>query len=494
MNCSNNLMNPGQSGSNATVANGFVCQNWGPNTTAANNLLIGTGTGGSTVSTRGFQVSSVNGRAVTGTVVQGNTGIVRILDNDAEYACASVEYGSTYGIQINTAGGGFDLSNNRFIGNTVTVLAGPCGAYAFSDSSATLAAGVNLSQNNNWICRGISGWTPTANVNCAAMRFDGNQYGGSECGGSGQCGYGLEAFDSQGDYFSGDSADIYIWYDGNASWTCTGCTFNKPSTAISGWHFFDYNNGSSSATPASSPFYFIDPTFTGGAAPSSNNLSAWASSNTGSTFSYVIEWTYTVTVTNTSSVPISGATVVLTDANSVQECNGTTNSSGVFSCVVKDTTYQAVSGSYTTPTVNPYVLQISATGFTTYTQSSKTINATLTETKQLSGGTTQAATPVCSPGSGTYSVTQSVTCTDSSSGAVICYTTNGTTPATNGSTGCTTGTLYSSAISIGSTLTLKAIAGGTSYTDSTVASYTLTFTTGPPAPATAIFATSITIK
>jgi hypothetical protein len=53
----------------------------------------------------------------------------------------------------------------------------------------------------------------------------------------------------------------------------------------------------------------------------------------------------------------------------------------------------------------------------------------------------------------------------------MCYTTNGTTPATNGSTGCTTGTLYSTVISIPSTLTLKVVAGGTGYSDSTVASY-----------------------
>jgi hypothetical protein len=384
MNCSNNLMNPGQSGANATVANGFICQTWGPNSTVENNLFIGTGTGGSTVSTRGIQVSSVNNRAVTGVVVSNNSGIVRILDNDAEYACASVEYGSTYGMQINTAGGGYDLSNNQFNNNSVTVLAGPCGGYAFSDSSATYASGVNTSSGNQWICRGVSGWTQTNNVNCAAMRFDGNQYGGGECGGSGNCGYGEEAFDSSNDYFSGDSADIYIWYDGNAAWECTSCTFNEPATAISGWHFFDYNNGGGSASPAGGPFTFIDPTFSGGATKSSNNLSTWASNNTGSTFRYIIKWTYTITVENASSVPISGASVVITDTNSIQECSTTTNGSGIASCVLTDTTYQAVSGSYTTPSSNPMSIVVTASGCNqgTYNES---ITATTSETKNLTG-------------------------------------------------------------------------------------------------------------
>jgi hypothetical protein len=384
MNCSNNLMNPGQTAANATVANGYVCQDWGPNTTIKNNLLIGTGTGGSTVSTRGFMVSSANNRAVTGTVVQGNNGIVRILDNDAEYACASVEFGSTYGMQLNTAGSGQNLSNNTFTGNNVTVLAGPCGAYAFSQSSATNTSGVNLSQNNNWICRGVSGWTQTASVNCAGMRFDGNQYAPGN-------GAGVETFDSQQDTFSGDSADLYIWFDGNAAWKCTSCTFDKPATAIAGWHFLDENNGGSSGG-SSGPFTFIDPTFTNGATKSSNNLATWASNNSGNTFSYNIQWTYTVTAKDSSGAPLNGAAVTIKDVNSTTECSGTTNSSGIFSCILNDTKYQASGGVYTTPSSNPTSFQISATGCQTLNYS-ETVVATTTETKNLVGCGTPATTP-----------------------------------------------------------------------------------------------------
>jgi hypothetical protein len=90
-------------------------------------------------------------------------------------------------------------------------------------------------------------------------------------------------------------------------------------------------------------------------------------------------------------------------------------------------------------------------------------------------GSSGAGTPSCTPGAGNYSTTQSVTCSVAGGAPVICYTTNGTTPATNGSSGCTTGTLYSSAINISATTTLEAIAGGTGYTDGSVASYTYTF-------------------
>lgn len=107
---------------------------------------------------------------------------------------------------------------------------------------------------------------------------------------------------------------------------------------------------------------------------------------------------------------------------------------------------------------------------------------TFSEAVCYSGATPQAATPSCSPGSGTYSSAQSVTCTDSSSGAIMCFTTNGTVPATNGTTGCTTGTLYSGAINIAVTETLQVIAGGTGFTDSSVASFAYTITTTPPAP------------
>jgi hypothetical protein len=89
-----------------------------------------------------------------------------------------------------------------------------------------------------------------------------------------------------------------------------------------------------------------------------------------------------------------------------------------------------------------------------------------------SGG---ASTPTFLPGTGTYSSAQTVTISTDSIGAIICYNTVGS-PATNGTTGCTTGTLYTGAVTVSSTETLYAVAGGTGFADSSEgsAAYTIT--------------------
>jgi len=96
-------------------------------------------------------------------------------------------------------------------------------------------------------------------------------------------------------------------------------------------------------------------------------------------------------------------------------------------------------------------------------------STTVAATYTITGGGA-ASTPTFSPVAGTYPGTQSVALSTSSPGAIICYTTNGATPATNGSTGCATGTLYTSTVSVATSETLEAIAGGTGYADSPVAS------------------------
>jgi ketosteroid isomerase-like protein len=79
------------------------------------------------------------------------------------------------------------------------------------------------------------------------------------------------------------------------------------------------------------------------------------------------------------------------------------------------------------------------------------------------------AKPVASPAAGTYTAMQNVTLTTTTSGAAIYYTTNGTEPTK-------TSTLYSSAISISATTTLKAIAvkDGMNDSDILTAVYTIT--------------------
>jgi hypothetical protein len=107
-------------------------------------------------------------------------------------------------------------------------------------------------------------------------------------------------------------------------------------------------------------------------------------------------------------------------------------------------------------------------GFTTGI--GETTTAPLTMVSWTLSTLSAASAPTFSPVAGTYAGTQSVTLSSSSSGAIICYTTLGNNPATNGTAGCAVGTLYTGAISVTSGQTIYAVAGGTNYGDSAVAS------------------------
>jgi uncharacterized repeat protein (TIGR03803 family) len=87
---------------------------------------------------------------------------------------------------------------------------------------------------------------------------------------------------------------------------------------------------------------------------------------------------------------------------------------------------------------------------------------------------TQAATPAFSPIAGVYASAQSVTITTATSGATIRYTTDGSTPSE------TNGLIYSTPVSISTNTKLAAIAYGTGFIDSGVASGF--YSIGPPTP------------
>ncbi len=88
----------------------------------------------------------------------------------------------------------------------------------------------------------------------------------------------------------------------------------------------------------------------------------------------------------------------------------------------------------------------------------------------------QVVTPTFSPVAGTYTSAQSVTISTTTSGASIRYTTDGSTPTSS------VGTLYSSPVSVSSSLTLKAIAYKAGMTDSLVASAAYTISGGGGGP------------
>jgi hypothetical protein len=97
----------------------------------------------------------------------------------------------------------------------------------------------------------------------------------------------------------------------------------------------------------------------------------------------------------------------------------------------------------------------------------------------------QVATPTFSPAAGTYSSTQTVTISTTTPLAVLCYTTDGSTPTevSNLCSGGTTST-YSTPISVATTQTVKAIGTKALYTDSAVGSATYTISAGYTSVAT----------
>jgi hypothetical protein len=126
-----------------------------------------------------------------------------------------------------------------------------------------------------------------------------------------------------------------------------------------------------------------------------------------------------------------------------------------------------------------YTLTYTAGSTTTLTvkwvMSSGTGNVTI-EAAALSSISSQpaAATPTFSPAPGIYTGTQPVTLSDATSGAVIHYTTNGTTP-TTASAQYVAGT----PISVSASETIEAIAVASGYSTSSVASGTYTISAQP---------------
>ena len=87
-----------------------------------------------------------------------------------------------------------------------------------------------------------------------------------------------------------------------------------------------------------------------------------------------------------------------------------------------------------------------------------------------------AATPAITPAAGTYTTSVSITITDASTGALIYYTTDGTTP----SPGAGTTKQYTASFSLTASATVKAIASGGGFSSGAVASNAYTVQTSAP--------------
>jgi hypothetical protein len=153
----------------------------------------------------------------------------------------------------------------------------------------------------------------------------------------------------------------------------------------------------------------------------------------------------TVTITDT----MAGATIYYTTDGTTPTTSSTVYAGAIWQCVTQTLKAIAVKTGYANSQV---------------TSAAYVIATVLpTPTFSLAGGTTAYATP------------QTVTILDANSVATIYYTTNGTTPTTSS-------IKYTGAITVSVTETVQAIAVGSGYTNSAVASVLYTITPGVPAP------------
>ncbi len=176
------------------------------------------------------------------------------------------------------------------------------------------------------------------------------------------------------------------------------------------------------------------------------------------------------TFTSTQSVTITDAT---SGASIYYTTDGTvpTTSSSVYSAPISissTTTIKAIA---------------TASGYTNSTVASGTY--TITQPA--------AATPTFSPAPGNYSAAQSVTISDTTAGASVYYTVDGSTPTTSSMS-------YTQPITLASTTTLKAIAAASGFANSSVASGTYNFVLPAadspvlsPAPGTYTSSQSVTL-
>lgn len=180
---------------------------------------------------------------------------------------------------------------------------------------------------------------------------------------------------------------------------------------------------------------------------------------------------YTINLTQTAAPNFSPAAGTYTTAQSV------TITSATPSAKIYYTTNGSTPTASSTLYTGPIAVAASETvkAFATSTGYSDSTVATAAYVI-----TSQVATPVFSPGAGTYTAAQTVTISTTTPSATIYYTTNGTTPTTSS-------TVYTGPITVASTETLVAMAAATGFANSPVASATYLINITLPVAATPTF-------
>ena len=183
----------------------------------------------------------------------------------------------------------------------------------------------------------------------------------------------------------------------------------------------------------------------------------------------------------------SSVTNVTTLLNDISNCSSSTISYAAAENGTTSTEFSAATnGSCATANISGASTFPTMVTFTPSNSGTRTGTLTATDANMSSGSATvtaigvgsPAATPGFTPGTGTYTTIQSVTISDTTTGATIYYTTDGSTPTT-------ASTQYTGPITVAATETIKAIATATGSSTSAVA--TATYTINLPLAATPVF-------
>jgi hypothetical protein len=172
----------------------------------------------------------------------------------------------------------------------------------------------------------------------------------------------------------------------------------------------------------------------------------------------------------------SGASQVATPTFTPAAGTYTSAQSVQIQCAtVGATIYYTTDGSTPTATSTAYAGPVAVTATATLramaTASGLSDSAVASAAFVISAGATPTEAPVFSPAGGSYPSGQSVSMSSATAGAVIYFTTDGSTPTTSSA-------VYSGAVSVSTTKTLQAIAVAPGHAASAVTAATYTITTG----------------